>query len=99
MVLGPWLFPADFRFRTTSLRVTGRPAAFTTSMMSVLHSSRWPGDLGAFTEMPILADALQNAGCENENLLNHCRCSAFTHVRGCWVVDLVLRGDNGGATQ
>jgi hypothetical protein len=39
--------------------------------------------------MPLLADALQDAGCENEEILNHCR-SADPHVRGCWVVELIL---------
>ncbi len=37
----------------------------------------------------ILADALQDAGCENTDVLNHCR-GPGPHVRGCWVVDLVL---------
>ena len=36
----------------------------------------------------ILADALQDAGCENEGELNHCR-QPGEHVRGCWVVDLL----------
>jgi hypothetical protein len=39
--------------------------------------------------MPILADAIQDAGCEDATILDHCRGSS-THVRGCWVVDLVL---------
>jgi hypothetical protein len=43
----------------------------------------------AFDRMPILADALQDAGCDNEAILNHCR-QPGEHVRGCWVVDLVL---------
>jgi len=43
----------------------------------------------AFDRMPILADALQDAGCDNANILNHCR-SDGPHVRGCWVVDLLL---------
>ena len=43
-----------------------------------------------FSAMPILADALQDAGCENEDVLNHCRAADGVHVRGCWVVDLVL---------
>ena len=43
-----------------------------------------------FGAMPILADALQDAGCENEDILNHCRDASATHVRGCWLVDLVL---------
>jgi hypothetical protein len=43
----------------------------------------------AFDRMPILADALQDAGCDNEDILNHCR-GPGPHVRGCWVVDLLL---------
>jgi hypothetical protein len=42
-----------------------------------------------FSAMPILADALQDAGCDNDDVLNHCR-GAGPHVRGCWVCDLVL---------
>ncbi|VTT98566.1 Uncharacterized protein (Fragment) OS=uncultured bacterium PE=4 SV=1 [Gemmataceae bacterium] len=43
-----------------------------------------------FSAMPILADAIQDAGCEAEALLAHCRDPKQVHVRGCWVVDLVL---------
>jgi hypothetical protein len=43
----------------------------------------------AFDRMPTLADALMGAGCGNEEVLAHCRSEA-THVRGCWVVDLLL---------
>jgi hypothetical protein len=43
----------------------------------------------AFDRLPILADALEDAGCDNADILNHCR-QAGEHVRGCWVVDLVL---------
>jgi hypothetical protein len=42
-----------------------------------------------FTPMPVLADALQDAGCENPDILTHCR-SDSPHVRGCWVVDMLL---------
>lgn len=42
----------------------------------------------AFDRMPILADALQDAGCSNENILNHCYSSG-PHTRGCWLVDSV----------
>src|SRR6266545_5825376 len=42
-----------------------------------------------FSAMPILADALQDAGCDHEDILSHCRGDG-PHVRGCWVVDLVL---------
>lgn len=40
-------------------------------------------------EMPILADALEDAGCGSVEILAHCR-SGGVHVRGCWVVDLIL---------
>jgi hypothetical protein len=43
-----------------------------------------------FGALPILADALQDAGCNSEDALNHCRDPNRTHVRGCWVVDGVL---------
>jgi len=43
----------------------------------------------AFDRLPILADALEDAGCDNADILNHCR-QPGEHVRGCWVVDLVL---------
>jgi hypothetical protein len=42
-----------------------------------------------FGAMPILADALQDAGCDSEDVLGHCR-DPGPHVRGCWVADLVL---------
>jgi hypothetical protein len=42
-----------------------------------------------FGALPILADALEDAGCEDTDILAHCRGRA-PHVPGCWVVDLVL---------
>jgi hypothetical protein len=46
-------------------------------------------DTRDFTAMPILADALEESGCEDEDILRHCR-QPGEHVRGCWVVDLLL---------
>jgi hypothetical protein len=40
----------------------------------------------AFDRLPILADALEEAGCDNEAVLTHCR-GPGPHARGCWVVD------------
>lgn len=42
-----------------------------------------------FSLMPILVDALRDAGCDSERLLAHCR-GPGPHVRGCWVLDLLL---------
>lgn len=53
------------------------------SLAEQMYDSR---DFGA---MPILADALQDAGCDDEDVLNHCR-GPGPHVRGCWMCDLVL---------
>jgi hypothetical protein len=68
-----------------------RPVAFapawrteqTVGIASKLYQER---DFGA---MPILADALEETGCAEASILAHCREGGL-HVRGCWVVDLVL---------
>jgi len=44
---------------------------------------------GRFDEVPVLGDALEEAGCAEPDVLAHCR-SDKGHVRGCWVVDLCL---------
>ena len=43
----------------------------------------------AFDRLPLLADALEDAGCADADILAHCR-GGGEHVRGCWVVDLIL---------
>ncbi len=43
----------------------------------------------AFERMPLLGDALEDAGCYDEYILDHCR-QGKSHVRGCWVLDLLL---------
>jgi hypothetical protein len=68
-----------------------RPVAFDPVWRTgtVVSLGRRLYDTGDFAGMPILADALQDAGCENADLLGHCR-GPGPHVRGCWAVDLVL---------
>jgi len=44
---------------------------------------------GRFDGLPVLADALEEAGCSDPEILSHCRGEA-AHVRGCWVLDLML---------
>jgi hypothetical protein len=43
----------------------------------------------AFDRLPILADALEEAGCDEPDILGHLR-GPGPHVRGCWPVDLLL---------
>ncbi|WP_439623788.1 hypothetical protein [Gemmata sp.] len=56
---------------------------------TVVALARGIYDERAFDRMPILADALQDAGCDSADVLTHCR-GPGPHARGCWVVDLVL---------
>jgi hypothetical protein len=44
---------------------------------------------GTYEELPVLGDALEDAGCDRPAVLAHCREAKF-HVRGCWVLDLLL---------
>jgi hypothetical protein len=46
-------------------------------------------DSRSFDRMPELADLLERSGCSDAELLGHCLCPG-EHVRGCWVVDLLL---------
>ena len=46
-------------------------------------------DEGRFSDVGVLADALEDAGCTNEEILTHLRSSG-PHVRGCWALDLIL---------
>jgi hypothetical protein len=68
-----------------------RPATFAPAWRTdtAVSLARQMYDSRDFSAMPILADALQDAGCANVDILDHCRGSG-PHVRGCWVVDLVL---------
>jgi hypothetical protein len=77
--------------------VVGNPFRATWVSQAML---RWEGGLlahlaegiyqeRAFDRMPYLGDALEEAGCADQEVLDHCR-SGGPHVRGCWVLDLVL---------
>ncbi|MFO0806292.1 MAG: hypothetical protein U0791_24575 [Gemmataceae bacterium] len=68
-----------------------RPISFspewrTTTAVAIAQSMYDSRDFGP---MPVLADALQDAGCEVPEIIDHCR-GPGPHVRGCWVVDGVL---------
>ena len=69
-----------------------RPVAFSPTWRTdtALILAREMYESRDFGAMPILADALQDAGCDNDGILSHCRDTNQPHVRGCWVTDLVL---------
>jgi hypothetical protein len=68
-----------------------RPVTFSLQWRTdtVLTLARQMYESRDFSALPILADALQDAGCDSDAILSHCR-GPGPHVRGCWVVDLVL---------
>jgi hypothetical protein len=65
--------------------VSVQPSWLTTDVRA-LAEGIWQDD--AFDRLPVLADALQEAGCDNEDVLNHCRHPG-EHHRRCWVVQLI----------
>ena len=70
---------------------THRPVTFERAWRTLppLPSLRQMYESRDFAALPIPADALQDAGCETADILDH-RRGPGPHVRGCWVVDLVL---------
>ncbi|HEY2787155.1 MAG TPA: hypothetical protein VGJ05_19505 [Fimbriiglobus sp.] len=75
-------------FAMTKLRVNFDPSWRTDRSVGV---ARTMYENNRFDRMPILADALEDAGCDVKEILSHCRHEETPHVRGCWVVDLVLK--------
>jgi hypothetical protein len=55
----------------------------------VLTLARAIYDDRAFEQMPVLADALEDAGCTEAQFLDHCR-QGRPHALGCWALDAVL---------
>jgi hypothetical protein len=55
----------------------------------IRHLARAIYDERRWDDLGILADALEEAGCTDADMLNHCRGPGL-HARGCWVVDLLL---------
>ena len=89
--------PAEIEQRSlTALRdIFGnpfRPVAFDPRWRSesAVALARTAYDTRNFALLPILADALEEAGCDHADILSHCRDQKAVHARGCWVVDLVL---------
>jgi hypothetical protein len=71
-----------------------RPIALTPAWLTwhdglLVSMARRMYDSRDFSDMPVLADALEEAGCDHADILAHCR-QPGEHVRGCWVVDAIL---------
>lgn len=71
--------------------VTLDPRWLTSTVLDLARSiyDEFPRQVGGSAKMPILADALMDAGCDSEEIISHCRAPG-PHVRGCYVVDLIL---------
>lgn len=63
------------------------PKAWRTETVIALATGIYEGR--AFDRLPILADALEEAGCDDPAMLTHLRDTG-PHTRGCWVLDLAL---------
>ena len=63
----------------------GRTVMFTDAVKGIADAVHVTGDFG---RLPILADALEEAGVTDEVLLAHCR-DGGPHLRGCWALDVV----------
>lgn len=83
------------RYRNTMLReILGNPFLETHydpkwTTPTIHNLARGAYDAKDYTTLPVLADALEELGCNQPRLLAHLRSEA-THVRGCWALDLVL---------
>jgi hypothetical protein len=78
------LRPLPFRTVTVSPTWPSWHGGLLVSMAQRMYAGRDFGD------MPVLADALEEAGCTDPDILWHCREEGAVHVRGCWVIDILL---------
>jgi hypothetical protein len=69
------------------IQVVPLPAGWRTPVVLALAQAIY--DERRFVELPVLADALEEAGCMDPAILGHCR-GPGPHVRGCWLVDQLL---------
>jgi hypothetical protein len=68
-----------------------RPVTFDPAWRTpaVLALARAISEERSFGDMPLLGDALEEAGCNSGHLLAHCR-EVREHLKGCWAIDLIL---------
>jgi hypothetical protein len=97
--VGDWAYDVEHRSQCTLLvDIFGallKPAAVEPEWLvwnggAVVQLAQAIYDERRFEDLPVLADALEEAGCTEAVFLEHCR-QPGEHVRGCWLVDLLLR--------
>ena len=80
-------------FGNPSLPVSVHPVQLTPTVLSLAQAAYeeriMPSDELDPARLAVLSDALEEAGCDDADILNHLR-SSEPHVRGCWAVDLLL---------
>jgi hypothetical protein len=84
-----WFPLAAHRFCQTIRPVTVDPAWLTDNDGTAVTLARSIREGRCFHLLPILGDALEEAGCVDAAILDHCR-SPGEHARGCWVVDALV---------
>jgi hypothetical protein len=70
--------------------ITPRPNVMISKNTDVLNLARNIDEEGCYQDLPILADALEEAGCNDDQVLSHCRKKNHCHIPGCWVIDQIL---------
>jgi hypothetical protein len=94
------LFPKALEIQTLRIHVDFLRCIFGNPFRPVVFAPSWRSETSvalaagiyeerAFDRLPILADALEEAGCDHPDVLSHLR-GPGPHARGCWVVDGVL---------
>jgi hypothetical protein len=76
-------------FRPVAFSPSWSTSTVTNLAQSVYEDRHLPSGLFDNQRMGVLADALEEAGCDNADILGHLR-AGVNHVRGCWAVDLIL---------
>jgi hypothetical protein len=86
--IGDWIRAGESEIRVIPVGMV-EPAWLTWNDGIVTRIAQSIDELHRFSDLPILHDALLDAGCDSEPILKHLR-SPGPHTRGCWVVDLLL---------
>jgi hypothetical protein len=97
--VAPWARVEEVRSQCQIFReIVGnpfRPVALDPAWLSwndgtVPRLARAIADARDFADLPVLGDALEEAGCADDAILDHCRAPGVVHVPGCWLLDRIL---------